>query len=61
MKRFILLFALLLVITVSSNSYANVYASGLKFSDDTVSVYENADNTWDGNFTNGGVKIWFVI
>lgn len=61
MKRTILLLVLLFVTIVTSNSYANVYASGLKFSDDTVSVYENADNTWDGNFANGGVKIWFVI
>lgn len=42
-------------------AYANVYASGIKISDDSVSTYENAGSSWDGNFANGGLKVWFVI
>ncbi len=62
MKKFICLpFFLLCVFFFSKESYSNVYASGLKISDDTCSTYANAGSTWDGNFTNGGVKIWFII
>jgi hypothetical protein len=40
---------------------ANVYASGIRISDDSVSDYNAAGSSWDGDFTDGGVKIWFVI
>lgn len=50
-----------LLVLASTQSFANVYASGLKISDDTVSTYESAGNSWDGNFSNGGVKIWFIL
>jgi hypothetical protein len=50
-----------LLVTFTTEIKANVYASGFKISDDTVSTYQNAPNTWDGNFVNGGVKIWFII
>ncbi len=43
-------------------AYANIYASGIRISDPTVTDYNNAGKTWDGNVSDGsGVKIWFVI
>lgn len=61
MKMFPALFIIILLLSGLSNTEAKVYASGLRISDDTVSTYQNAPNTWDGNFANGGVKIWFIL
>lgn len=51
----------ILVIILSANINADVFVSGIKISVDTVSTYENATNTWDGNFSNGQLKIWFIV
>ncbi len=60
-KLFYFSFFLFCLLVSSKQSYANVYASGLKISDDTCSTYAFAGSTWDGNFANGGLKIWFII
>jgi hypothetical protein len=61
MKKYFILFIVLLISFSVEQVKADVYASGLRISDDTVSTYHNAPNTWDQNFANGGVKIWFII
>ncbi len=61
MKNFSNFLLLILLVFACGNTEAKVFASGIKISDDTVSVYENAANIWDGNFVNGGVKIWFIL
>lgn len=60
-KQLLFLFAFIIAFSFSKDVYANVYASGIRISDDTTSSYSNASSTWDGNFANGGVKIWFII
>ncbi len=63
MKKFYLLLVFLpaYFFSLTNTASANVYASGIKISDDTVLTYDNAGSTWDGDFSNGGVKIWFII
>ncbi len=55
------IFLLIIFLAAITQTEAKVFASGLKISDDTVSTYAGAMNTWDGNFANGGVKIWFLL
>jgi hypothetical protein len=56
---------MLMVVSASiivQTTKADVFASGLKISDPSVSDYALATNTWDGDFSDGsGVKIWFII
>ncbi len=61
MKKLFSLLFLLSILLFTNQIYANVYASGIKISDDTCSTYSNAGSTWNGNFNNGSVKIWFIL
>lgn len=61
MKIIKFFFIVSLFLAITQTAFANVFASGIKISDDTVSTYANAGNSWDYNFRNGGVKIWFII
>ncbi|MDD8018769.1 MAG: FlgD immunoglobulin-like domain containing protein [Bacteroidota bacterium] len=60
MKKLVTLFVLLCIFAVQS--FANVYASGIRISDTTVTDYNAAGNIWDRSVTDGtGAKIWFII
>ncbi len=62
MKRLLYLFFVIAFSLISiKTSYANVYASGIRISDDTVSTYSAASNSWSGNFAANNIKIWFII
>jgi hypothetical protein len=62
MKKLLLLLSLTLCILITAETYANVYASGIRISDEGVTDYNLAGNTWDGNFLDStGVKIWFIV
>jgi hypothetical protein len=63
MRKLLLpLFTLLLLFISTSEINANVYASGLRISDESVTDYNLAGNTWDENFLDGSkLKIWFII
>ena len=56
LKRIFFTFAL-----ITNFVLANIYSSGIKISDDTVSQYKNANNTWSGDFTKTKLKIWFIL
>lgn len=62
MTRWSTLLVVAVLIAGLQSARADVFASGLKISDASVSSYASAANTWDGNFDDGsGVKIWFII
>jgi flagellar hook assembly protein FlgD len=63
MKRILLplMLAAVLLIT-ATETRANVYASGIRISDATVTDYNLAGSSWDMNFSDStGLKIWFII
>lgn len=60
-KALPLLMLFVLILLGYQNINANVFASGIRISDESVTDYALASNTWDGDFTNGGIKIWFII
>ncbi len=61
-KIFLPALFIFLSIFASNKAYANVFASGVKISDVSVTDYNSAGNSWDQNFADGsGLKIWFVI
>jgi hypothetical protein len=63
MKKYLAsLIVLAVCLFYTSEIYANVYASGLRISDASVTDYNLATNSWDENFLDGsGVKIWFIV
>ena len=60
-KGFYFFLVLVFCLVSDKMTYANVYASGIRISDDTVSTYTAAANTWSGDFTSNSAKIWFII
>lgn len=62
MKKLFTFVAFLVLVCLSSQSMANVFASGIKISNPDVTDYALANNTWDNNFADGsGIKIWYIV